>query len=89
MTEKIVNKINEESHLPDDGPYTPEQIDTIDVFYCGDCLSLDVRRLHGSNELDSYCDKCFSTNIRRASVYKWEELYIERYGKPLVTRKNK
>lgn len=72
----------EESHLQDKESYTPEEIDTIDVFWCNDCLSLKVRRLDVDTNF-CYCDDCFSTEIEQGNIKSWEylnELKKSKYG---------
>lgn len=75
---------NEESHLPDKKEYSQEEINSIDVYYCADCLSLRIR----STEEDLFfCDHCFCTNIERTNIKEWEKLYIERYKHSYLTKK--
>ena len=55
------------------------------VYYCADCLSLKVKNINGSIESDEvrdtdFCDECGSTNIKKASISEWNELYKEKYG---------
>lgn len=75
---------NEESHLPDKKEYSQEEINSIDVYYCADCLSLRIRST--DDEL-FFCDSCFCTNIERANIKGWEKLYQERYKRPYLIKK--
>lgn len=61
----------EESHLPDKEKYTLEEIDSIDVFWCKDCLSLRIRRLNEDTNI-CYCDECFSTEIKQGNIKEWQ-----------------
>jgi len=75
---------NEESHLPDKKEYSQEEINSIDVYYCADCLSLRIR----STEEDLYfCDSCCSADIERANIQEWDKLYQARYGHSYLTKK--
>ena len=76
--------INEESHLEEKDSYSKEEINSIPVFFCADCLSLEVRRY---TEGQSYCDKCYCTNIETDSIEQWKLLYKERYGHSFITKK--
>ena len=49
------------------------------VFYCADCLSLAIMGVTGVDDA-SYCDKCGSTNIKKASIDEWQSLYEKKYG---------
>ena len=57
-----------------DNPYDNEP-----VFYCKSCLSLKIKTVPMMAGFD-YCDKCGSTNIEEASIWEWENKYIEKYG---------
>ena len=48
------------------------------VFYCADCLSLNVKTLDDIN-LD-ICHDCGNTNIRTTSIDEWNKLYVKEYG---------
>ena len=69
------HKVNfpEEEHLPVKDSYTKEEIDSIDIFWCKDCLSLKIRRV-SINSNYSYCDDCSSTNIKQGSMEEWRYL---------------
>lgn len=64
------NPFPEEAHLPIKEVYTPEDIDTIDVFWCRECCSLDVRRISITTN-SSYCNRCGNTEIIQGSIDKW------------------
>ena len=49
------------------------------VYYCKGCLSLRIRGEAGVQE-DNYCDICGSTDIGKATIFEWREMYKERYG---------
>lgn len=68
------NKFPEEALLPEKDHYTKEEIDTIPVFYCTKCGSLDIRR-YDTEGIPMFCGKCSGTNIEKCkSIYKWEEI---------------
>ena len=49
------------------------------VYYCKKCLSLKigyVAVLDGSE----YCEDCNSTNIGKAPIEEWDEMFFNRYG---------
>lgn len=58
------------------------------VFYCHKCLAIDVR----TEGKITYCPHCFSRRIPSTidvtTWERWEELYEEKYGHPLVQRKS-
>lgn len=58
------------------------------VFYCTRCLAIDVRTEDGI----TYCPHCFKrknpSTIDITTFDRWEELYMEKYGHPLVERKS-
>lgn len=78
--------VDEESHLVEKENYSPEEIDSIDVFYCTDCLSLKVR---STEDKLCFCDDCFCTNIERINIKEWEKLYLLRYGHSYLNSKKK
>lgn len=49
-----------------------------DVFYCSHCLSLNIRYI---DDID-YCEDCGSTDISTGSIFVWENLCKNKYGKP-------
>lgn len=62
--------------------------DTDYVAYCSRCLALDIRvdgNLH-------YCPHCFRrknpSTIDFTTFERWEELYIQKYGHPLVQKRS-
>lgn len=75
---------NEESHLPDKKEYSQEEINSIDVYYCADCLSLRIRST--DDEL-FFCDSCFCTNIEKTNIKEWEKLYQGRYKRSYLIKK--
>ena len=58
------------------------------IAYCTRCLALDIR-VEGNLE---YCPHCFKrknpSTVDFTSFERWEELYIEKYGHPLIERKS-
>lgn len=65
------NPFPEEAHLEIKEIYTKEEIDTIDVFWCKECCSLNIRRL-GLSTNSSYCEKCGNTEIMQGPLKQWE-----------------
>lgn len=60
---------------------TKEQYNDVPVFYCKECLSLNVRSVLASGILElDYCDDCGGTIMEETHIEKWKELYKERYG---------
>jgi hypothetical protein len=49
------------------------------VVYCGQCLSLKIRRVPGM-EGGAFCDDCGCTHLKEANIHEWETLYKKRYG---------
>ena len=49
-----------------------------DVFYCSKCLSLRIKTLEGID----YCEECGSTAITEGSIFVWENLCMQKYGRP-------
>lgn len=64
----------------------PVEYDREPVFYCEECLSLAIKTID-SNEEDSFCNDCGSTNIASSTIEEWQELYRERYGHYYITPK--
>lgn len=58
---------------------TKEEVNSIPVYYCKDCLSLAVKTVTSLDDA-CYCDDCGSTNIETASIDEWEAMYERRYG---------
>lgn len=56
------------------------------VFYCKNCLSLRIKTVRTDVDLD-YCDECGSTNIDKAHIEHWQDLYKQRYGFDFLTKK--
>lgn len=66
----------------------PNNIEDTDlVFYCIKCLALDIRTDNGI----TYCPHCYTRKTPKTiditTFDRWEELYHEKYGHPLVERK--
>lgn len=67
------------SNLNSDRENLHADYNKVPVFYCRNCLSLNIR--HVANiENSEYCDKCGSTNVKQCSITEWEELYKNRFG---------
>lgn len=52
------------------------------VFFCKECLSLDIRENTDKN-VDE-CNKCKSLDIGRTNLVFWESLYKGKYGRRLL-----
>lgn len=56
------------------------------IAYCSRCLALDIR-VEGNLE---YCPHCFKrknpSTVDFTTLDRWEELYMEKYGHPLVEK---
>lgn len=57
----------------------------IPVYYCSGCLSLKVKTVAESSNLD-YCDDCGCTDIKQAHIEEWKKLYRGRYGFDYLTK---
>lgn len=57
------------------------------VFFCSKCLSIDIRK----EEDILFCPHCYKrknpATIDITTWERWEELYEQKYGHPLVERK--
>lgn len=57
------------------------------IAYCSRCLAIDIR-VEGNLE---FCPHCFKrknpSTVDFTTWDRWEELYMEKYGHPLVERK--
>lgn len=54
------------------------------VYYCSRCLSLEIKADIGDY---CYCDKCGSTGIEQTSIFEWERMYKDRYGRKFLENK--
>lgn len=72
------NLLTRKIRLPKE-EYKKEEYNKEPVFYCADCLSLAIMGVTGVDDA-SYCDKCGSTNIEKASIDEWQTLYEKKYG---------
>ena len=61
-----------------------EEYNDIPVFYCKDCLALNIKTVAGDLE---YCDRCGSTDIGNLHIEAWQGLYRKRYGFDYLTSK--
>lgn len=50
---------------------TKEEYNSIPVYFCNNCGSLDIRYTKSGNV--EYCDKCGSTDIKKCSIEAWLE----------------
>lgn len=66
-----INSFPEEAHLPNKEQYSEEELNSIHVFWCSKCLSLNIRRLNLTTNT-SYCDNCCDVNIVEGSLKEWE-----------------
>ena len=53
------------------------------VWYCRECLSLAIVDAGGRD----YCKACGCTDTVPAPFERWEWLYRNKYGKPLIDKK--
>lgn len=56
-----------------------EEYNNEPVFYCAQCLSLKIRHIQHMDNSE-YCDECGSTDIRKAHISEWENMYQQKYG---------
>lgn len=54
-----------------------EEYNNLPVFYCKNCLSLNIKLVENSE----FCDSCGSTEIETTDIEEWEKLYKKRYNK--------
>lgn len=52
------------------------QYDSIPVYYCKHCLSLNIKDIAG----EVFCDECGNTNIVEDNIFDWEDKYEIKYG---------
>lgn len=62
-----------------------EKYNDIPVYYCTECLSLNVKTVVEGMDLD-YCDKCGCTDINKIHIEDWRKLYREKYGFDFLTK---
>lgn len=62
------------------------EYNSIPVFYCKHCLSLNIRTLNDDEDLD-YCDNCGSTEIASCQIEEWENVYENKYGYKYINKK--
>ena len=62
-------------------------MDEENVYYCTKCFSLDIRT---DSKKCMYCHSCGADvyKIDITSFDRWQELYTEKYGKPLIQRES-
>ena len=53
--------------------------DSIPVYYCTQCLSLRIKGVPGSKDMN-FCDECNCASIGQTDIFTWEELYQQKYG---------
>ncbi len=58
-----------------------EEYNDIPVYYCKDCLSLNIRTM---DEQYDYCGKCGSLHIGVSMIDDWKQLYEGKYYRPLI-----
>ena len=56
------------------------EFNKIPVFFCQDCLSLNIR---SNPNIGDYCEKCGSQNIRWVSLDVYDAFYKSRYNRKL------
>lgn len=59
--------------------YTKEEYNNEPVYYCKNCLSLNIQFIKDIEDTD-FCDECSSTDIGCCSIEEWRRLYKEKYG---------
>ena len=59
-----------------------EEYNSIPVYYCAKCLSLNIKSVIGMD----YCDSCNSTNVEQCSIEEWEKLHEKKYGYKLLDK---
>lgn len=63
------------------------------ICYCKNCLSIQIKRVNfekGSNGEErnvDYCVSCGNTEIEKAHVSEWEDMYEEKYGEKFINKK--
>lgn len=55
---------------------TKEDYNSEPVFYCKECLSLNIKSIAGTE----FCDECSSTDIGQCSIEEWEQMYLNKFG---------
>lgn len=67
--------------------FNKELYNAIPVFYCKQCLSLRIKSLPGTDDID-FCDECNSTNIESTDIFTWQQMYKDRYGNNYLNLSN-
>ena len=63
-----------------------EQFDADPVFYCKECLSLNVRKYGDSEDGTDYCDECGCTSVGTTDIDTWQMMYEKRYKHKYIQR---
>jgi len=63
--------------------YTKDSYNSEPVFYCENCLSLNVKELSSSN-LD-VCGECGNIHINETDINNWNQMFIKEYGRSFLS----
>jgi len=67
---------------------TKEDYDNEPVYYCKQCLSLNIRQF--PNLPDRwYCGDCGTSETAEASFDEWKEMYRKRYGHDFIVKRER
>lgn len=58
--------------------FNKEDYNNIPVYYCKQCLSLNILNIPGTENSD-FCNNCNSTDIGITDIDTWESLYYDKY----------
>ena len=58
------------------------------VFYCAQCLSLNIREIPDMPG-HYYCGECGTSDTLESSIEEWQELYKRRYGRNFIVKKER
>lgn len=64
-----------------------DDYNNVPVTYCKTCLSLHVKEI--ANPDVAYCVDCGNTDLEKAHIHEWEDLYEEKYGERFLNLKDK
>lgn len=59
----------------------------VPVTYCKTCLKLHIKETKVENKTVTYCIDCGNTDLDKAHISEWEDLYEEKYGERFLTKK--
>ena len=71
-----------------------DDFNNVPITYCKTCLSIKIKTVEfpkgsaGEDRDVHYCVPCGNTNMEKAQVGEWEEMYAEKYGETFLNQKD-